>query len=129
MDRATLQSQIKNDLPEIGANICLGILDDLLFGEWDLNNISFANLCFWADDEKEVLRILPYITGDCTRLLDLRMYRLEGDQRIDLNEDQMRSATRYIIHQPENTDVAGDDVFIYFCAGEVIKNIRNNNQI
>ena len=59
MNRSILQNQIKKDLNQVGADICLFILDDLLYGNWDLDHISFADLCFWSEDQ--ILRAIVLI--------------------------------------------------------------------
>ena len=130
MNRSLLQAQIKEDLTETGITICLSILDDLLYGSWDLDCISFADLFFYARDSKEVLKILPYITGDRTHLLDLKMYFQDAKTRYILTEDQMRSVNDGKIKHPVtdellNYEKASEKVFMYFAVSNLIKNLKN----
>ena len=130
MNRSLLQTQIKEDLTEIEATICLSILDDLLYGNWNLDYISFANLFFYAEDSKEVLKILPYFTGDRTHLLDLKMYFQDGKTRYILTEDQMKSVNNGKIKHPVTNELLNyveslGKVFMYFAASNLIKNLKN----
>jgi hypothetical protein len=82
--RFKLQTRIKIDwqkYPNI-VHSCLLILDNLLFGDWDLDNISFADLRVYCESDEDVARIIMYATGDRAHLLDVKMYFQDGDTSI-----------------------------------------------
>lgn len=129
MNRETLQNQIKEDLPSAQSLLCLLILDDLLFGDWNLDRISIANLCFWSEDKKEIFKILPYITGDRTHLLDLKMYFQDGETSYELNNTWMKEVVKGNICHPVTNELldyveASKKVFMYFVASDLIRGLR-----
>lgn len=124
-----LKKQIKEALPEAKAQLCISILYDLLYGDWDLEHISFNDLCFYTDNLKEILVIQPYITGDPTHLLNLKMYFMDGETRYELTEDQIKSANKGDIYHPATNELldsveASEKVFMYFVASDLIKGLR-----
>jgi hypothetical protein len=132
MNRSLLQVQIRQDLPQEDADICLGILNDLLFGDWDLDHITFHDLSFWSpdsDNPKELMALLSYLTGDRTHLLDMKMYFQDGDTRYELSGDRMKAASKGSIFHPVTNEAldyeeAAAKVFMYFVASDLIKGLR-----
>lgn len=115
---------------------CDELLSALLFGDLNPDNITFDNLIkvvkpsFWGSEPvKELLKIVPYITGDHTHLLDIRMYFLDDNgDRYELTESQMRTASKGQIFHP-TTEIeldyveASSKVFMYFVASDLIKSL------
>ena len=106
------------------------ILDFLLFQSLDLEHISLADLCFHPNKDIEVLKVLPYLTGDRTHLLDLKAYFDDGTTKQELTLKQFKIASFGEIKHPVTNElldyVEGSQwVFMYFVASDLIRKIRS----
>jgi len=130
-NRFNFKAQIIEDWESPYREACLRILDVLLFRNLDLDNISFADLCSYPNKEIEVLKLLPYITGERTHLLDMKWYFLdENEIRYELSDDQARAANTGEIRHPVTDEIldyveASAKVFMYFVASDLIREIRS----
>jgi len=129
INRTLLQIQIRQDLPHDDAEICLGILNDLLFGDWDLDHITFKDLIFWSPDSDKLTALLPYLTGARTHLLDRKMYFLDDGLRYELTDEQMERVDKGLIYHPAshallNYEESATKVFMYFSASDLIRGLR-----
>jgi len=129
MNRSLLQLQIKQDLPHDDAEICIGILNDLMFGDWNLDHITFYDLSFWSPDAEALMKVLPYLTGARTHLLDIKMYFQDTGQRYELTADRIREVGQGYIYDPVTNELldyekASAKVFMYFVASDLIRGLR-----
>lgn len=131
-NKFNFKAQILEDWCGEDLELCLRILDFLLFRDRDLNldHISLADLCFYPNKEIEVLKVLPYITGDRTHLLDLKAYFDDGTTKQELTLKQFKIASFGEIKHPITGEIldyveASQWVFMYFVASDLIREIRS----
>lgn len=128
-NKFNFKTQILEDWRGEDLELCLRILDFLLFRDLNLDHISLADLCFYPNKEIEVLKVLPYITGDRTHLLDLKAYFDDGITKQELTLKQFKIASFGEIRHPLTNELLGvegfDFVFMYFVASDLIKKIRS----
>ncbi len=135
-----LRQQIQEDWQGNQAKFCNDLLTALLAGELDLENITtFHDLMDFVhvtdgdidtDPIKEVLKLVPYITGARTHLLEMRMYFKDETGRHELSEAQMREVSKCkILHPLTGIELdyveASKNVFMYFVASELIRGLKN----
>lgn len=129
-NKFNFKTQIIEDWGKEPADLCLRILDFLLFRHFDLDHISLADLCFFPNKDVEVLKVVPYLTGDRTHLLDLKAYFDDGTTKQELTLKQFKIASFGEIKHPITGEIldyveASQWVFMYFVASDLIREIRS----
>ena len=129
-NKFNFKAQIIEDWGKEPSELCLRILDFLLFRHIDLDHISLADLCFYPNKEIEVLKVVSYLTGDRTHLLDLKAYFDDGTTKQELTLEQFRAASDGEIRHPLTNEILdyeenGDKVIVYFVASDLIREVRS----
>lgn len=129
-NKFNFKTQIIEDWGKEPADLCLRILDFLLFRDLNLDHISLADLCFYPSKEIEVLKVLPYLTGDRTHLLDLKAYFDDGTTKQELTLKQFKIASFGEIKHPVTNEIldyveASQWVFMYLVASDLVKEVRS----
>ena len=132
-----LRQQIYKDWDLKNACYCNEILQQLIFGNWNLNDISCKELIdikprYCGDRNIEsMLKIVPYLVGDRVHLLELKMYFFdyETETRHELTDDQMRAINKgEICHLVTNELIDyvldSENVFMYFVASNVLRLLK-----